>query len=85
MEKNLTTGSYGICVFSLEVLQQFLKREKVRSKKLLDNFQKNNDRYLSMQKEGIWVPFPQIDSISYRIKLEGHDEPFNDEIGRAHV
>ena len=73
MEKNLTTGSYGICVFSLEVLQQFLKREKVRSKKLLDNFQKNNDRYLSMQKEGIWVPFTQIDSISYRIKLEGHD------------
>ena len=79
MEKNLTTGSYGICVFSLEVLQEFLKKEKVRSKKLLDHLQKNNHRYLSMQKEGIWIPFPQIDSISYRIKLEGHDAPFNDE------
>ena len=79
MDKILSTASYGICVFSLEVLQKFLKKEKVRSKKLLENFQKNKDRYLALQKEGVWVPFPQINSIEYVIKLDGYDEPFNDE------
>lgn len=36
MDKILSTGSYGICVFSLEVLQDFLKKKRVRTKKLLE-------------------------------------------------
>jgi len=79
MDKILTTGSYGICLFSMEVLQDFLKREKIRSKKLLALFQKDKKRYLAAQKEGVWIPIPQIDSIKYLIKLEGKDEPFNEE------
>ncbi len=51
MDRVLTTGSYGICLFSLEVLQEFLKKEKIRSKKLLDRFQKDKKIYLAMQKE----------------------------------
>lgn len=79
MDKILDVSSYGICLFSLEVLQEFLKKEKVRSKKLLVNFQKNRDRYLALQKEGVWIPFVQIDSVKYVIKLDGYDSPFNDE------
>lgn len=79
MDKILTTSSYGICLFSLEVLQKFLKKEKVRSKKLLDVFQKDKNRYLASQKEGVWIPFAQINSIKYLIKLEGYDVPFDDE------
>lgn len=79
MDKILGISSYGICLFSLEILQNFLKKEKVRSKKVLENFQKNKDRYLAAQKEGVLVPFTQIDSIEYLIKLDGYDSPFNDE------
>lgn len=79
MDKILNTASYGICLFSLEVLQGFLKEKKIRSKKLLEKFQKNKELYLSTQKEGIWVPIPQINSVDYVVKLEGHDESFDDE------
>lgn len=79
MDKILSTGSYGICVFSLEVLQDFLKKKRVRSKKLLEKFQKDKGLYLDAQKEGIWIPFAQINSIDYIIKLDGHDAPFGDE------
>ena len=78
MDKILSTGSYGICVFSLEILQDFLKKKRVRSKKLLEKFQKNKDFYLDAQKEGIWIPFAGINSIDYVIKLEGSDVPFDD-------
>lgn len=33
MDRILDTGSYGICLFSIDVLQDFLKKEKVRTKK----------------------------------------------------
>ena len=79
MDKILTTSSYGICLFSMEALQDFLTREKIRSKKLLALFQKNKKKYLDAQKEGVWIPIPQIDSIKYLIKLEGYDKPFDDE------
>lgn len=79
MDKILTTSNYGICLFSLEVLQDFLKKEKIRSKKILKFFQLHPKRYLDSQKEGIWVPMTQIDSVKYLIKLDGYDLPFNDE------
>ena len=65
-------------VYSLEVLQDFLKKKRVRTKKLLEKFQKNKDFYLDAQKEGIWIPFAGINSIDYVIKLEGSDVPFDD-------
>ena len=100
MDRILSTYSYGICLFSMEVLQDFLKKEKIRSKKLLHKFQKDKKLYLAMQKEGIWFPISKINSGQHLIKLEGYDNTFNDEweqkfeiegfnlkieIGRAHV
>lgn len=78
MDKILSTSSYGICLFSMDVLQAFLKKEKIRSKKLLALFQKNKKKYLDAQKEGVWIPIPEINSIEYLIKLDGYDEPFDD-------
>lgn len=79
MDRVLSTYNYGICLFSLEVLQDFLKREKIRSKKILDKFQKNQELYLMTQKEGIWFPIAEINSGEYIIKLDGYDEPFGDD------
>ena len=80
MDKNLSVSGYGICLFSVGVLQDFLKKEKIRIKKLLNKFQKDKTLYLATQKEGVWVPVVQINSEHYMIKLDGYDE-----IGRAHV
>ena len=79
MDKDLSVSDYGICLFSVEILQEFLKREKVRSKKLLQKFQKDKKLYIATQKEGAWLPIVQIDSVHYIIKLDGYDEPFHDE------
>lgn len=70
MDRILSTYSYGICLFSMEVLQDFLKKEKIRSKKLLHKFQKDKKLYLAMQKEGIWFPISKINSGQHLIKLE---------------
>lgn len=79
MDKILDVSDYGICLFSLPILEEFLKKEKVRSKKLLNNFQKNHERYLRMLELGIWLPFLPIDSIDYIIKMEGYEPVFNDD------
>lgn len=79
MDKILSTYNHGICLFSVNVLHDFLKREKIRSKKVLEFFQKDENRYLTSQKEGIWIPIPQIDSGEYVIKLEGCDVSFDGE------
>lgn len=79
MNRVLDVSSYGICLFSLDVLQDFLKKEKVRSKKLLDNFQKNHDRYLATLEKGVWIPFLPINSIEYIVKVDGYEQSFSDE------
>ncbi|AIQ13841.1 hypothetical protein [Paenibacillus durus] len=79
MDKVLTATSYGVSVFSLDVLHEFLKKEKVRTKKVLKNFQDNHDRYLQSLREGAWIPFVPINAIKYSIKLENNGEFFNDE------
>jgi hypothetical protein len=78
MDRILTTGSYGICVFFFFFLHEFLKDARLKTKKLLDAFQKNPERYLAAIREGVWVPFVQIDSVDYIIKLDGCESPFDD-------
>ena len=79
MEKKLSTYNYGICLFSVDVLQSFLKKEKVRTKKLLAYFQKDENKYIATQKEGVWVPISQINSGQYVVKLDGYDSGFSEE------
>lgn len=79
MEKIVTTFSYGLCVISLENLQEFMKKEKIRSKKLLALFQKKDKKFLLSQERGVWMPIPQINAGDYIIKVQGVDQPFGDE------
>ena len=78
MNNVLDITNYGIALFSPTILQDFLKKEKIRSKKLLSKFEKDKDVYLKTLKEGIWMPIVKIDAGSYVIKLNGVDEPFDD-------
>ena len=45
-----------MCIFT-GGLQDFIKKKRVRSKKLLEKFQRDKEFYLDAQKEGIWIPF----------------------------
>ncbi|EEG94506.1 hypothetical protein ROSEINA2194_01634 [Roseburia inulinivorans DSM 16841] len=40
MDRILSTYSYGICLFSMEVLQDFLKKEKLDQKNYYINFKR---------------------------------------------
>ncbi|MDQ1166711.1 hypothetical protein [Flavobacterium sp. SORGH_AS_0622] len=79
IDKSLNISSYGICLFSIDILEDFLKNEKIKSKKLLKNFQDNHDRYLALLKKGIWLPFTPINSIEYIIKIENLGESFDNQ------
>ena len=79
MDKLLSASEYGICLFSFEVLQDFLKTNKKRSKKLLHLFQKDKKLYLKSQEQGIWFPMAGINFFEYVIKVDGFDEPFDGE------
>ncbi len=79
MEKIVTTFSYGLCVVSLENLQEFLREEKIRTKKLLSFFQKKDKKYLLSQQRGVWMPIPQINAGKYIIRVKDIDMPFDDE------
>ena len=79
MDRVLGAYGYGIALFSLPVLQDFLKTEKIRSKKLLAKLQKDKELYLRTQEQGILVPIVKIDAGGYIVKLDGYDEPFDEE------
>ena len=79
MDRMVIAGGYGICLFSADTLQDFLKREKIRKRKLLSLLQKDKELYLNTQREGIFIPLVGIDHYNYAIKLEGQDEPFDDQ------
>jgi hypothetical protein len=75
-DRILDTSSYGFCLFSTETLIDFLKNNKIRSKKLLDVFSKNHDLYLQSLVEGVWFPISPISSVKYNIKC-GENEQFD--------
>ena len=79
MDREICAADYGICLYSMEVLQDFLKREKIRSKKLLALFHKDKKLFLQLQKEGVWLPFAQIDAYHYYIKISNLGEKFDDD------
>ena len=80
MDRILSTYSYGICLFSMEVLQDFLKkRKKLDQKNYYINFKRIKNYIQLCKKEGIWFPISKINSGQHLIKLEGYDNTFNDE------
>lgn len=81
MEKIIETYNYGFSIFSCDVMTEFLKSEKIRSKKVLALLQKDKDTYLKTIEGGIWMPIPSIDAGKYVISFEGFDDSFDDSWG----
>ena len=79
MDRIIETSEYGICIYSMDVLQNFIKREKIRTKKLLSLFNKDKKKYIQLQKEGVWIPVMPIDSVEYCIKIKNNNEEFSGE------
>ena len=71
MDREVDAMGYGICIFSADTVQDFLKREKIRKRKLLSLLQKDKELYLSTQKEGILIPLVGINAYNYAIRLDG--------------
>ena len=47
MDRMVIAGGYGICLFSADTLQDFLKREKIRKRKLLSLLQKDTKLFIA--------------------------------------
>ncbi|MBO0593368.1 hypothetical protein I2486_18360 [Cellulophaga sp. E16_2] len=75
-ERKLEVSDYGIYLLSPQKVVSFFKKNKNKSKKFLNYFQKNQKNYIESLKEGVWLPILPIDSIEYLIKL---NEKFNDD------
>ncbi|MET2996870.1 MULTISPECIES: hypothetical protein [Flavobacterium] len=60
---------------SIDKLLSFFKENKIKSKKVLEVFQKNHELYLKSLEEGIWIPILPIESTKYII----NNIPLNNE------
>jgi hypothetical protein len=67
LEKKITITDYGIYIMSIEKMLVFLKENKIKSKKILEVFQKNHDLYIKSLQEGVWIPIVPIESTKYII------------------
>ncbi|CAM3764514.1 hypothetical protein FLBR109950_00140 [Flavobacterium branchiophilum] len=76
--KTLSVYDYGIFLLSEEVFLDFLKNNKVKSKNILNVFQKKHDLYLESILQGAWLPILPIDSVKYKIKITNINEKFDD-------
>lgn len=72
-EREILISDYGIYIMSIDSLVSFLKRNKIRSKKILSLFQKDHDLYINSLKEGVWIPIVPIISGKYVINGEFSD------------
>lgn len=52
----IDSGSYGICLFSLKEFSKYLKNNKIKSKSLIDFFNKNRSLSDETLKKGIILP-----------------------------
>ena len=60
MDRIVNSTEYGICLWSMDTLKVFLKSEKIRAKKLLALFQKDDEKYLKLQKMESGSPFHRL-------------------------
>ncbi len=79
MDRKIHATEYGICFWSMETFTGFLKKEKIRSKKLLALFQKDDKLFLKLVENGIWIPLPQVDSVDYCIKIKNLSEEYDNQ------
>ena len=79
MVRKVSTHNYGLCLFSMTKMQEFLKEKKIRSKKVLNVLQKKKDVYLDAIGNGIWLPIVGVASVEYRICVDGVDDSFEED------
>ena len=80
MNNQIKVSSYGILILSVEQFSSFLTEEKkTRVKKVLQLLQKELSLYKRSIQTGSWLPIPEIDSISYEIRIANIGDSFNEE------
>lgn len=77
MERMVSATEYGICLWSKEVLDGFMKHRLVK-KRLLAAFHFNHLLFLKLVKKGIWLTLPQIGCYNYYIAIKNFGEEFDD-------
>ncbi len=79
MSRILRVSGYGLQLYSVDCLLDFRKKARIRTKKMLDLFQKNHDKYMAILESKSWLAFPGIDSIYYQICFSHLNEKFTDD------
>lgn len=79
MNRIIDVASYGLAVFSIESLSDFVTSKNLRINNVLSFFQNNFSDYLESLKNGVWTPILPIDSIEYEIKITNLNESFNND------
>lgn len=75
----ITTSSYGLYLLSVDSFTNFLKKEKIKSKKIVAYLQKNHEKYIKSIEVGAWLPIVPIDSIKYIVKVKNLNQSFDED------
>lgn len=69
-KEKLTVFDYGIFIFSPSILAKFLKSNKVRTKNIVNYFDRNREKLCEAVSKGIFIPLSQVSSATYWISIE---------------
>jgi len=70
----LFVDGYGIMIFSADFLNEYVKKNHWKSKRILTFFNKNKDKYYQTIKDGILLPFNKISTYDYNIFIKENED-----------
>ncbi len=63
--KEIRLSDYGFFILSPSVMNDYILEKKIKPKKVLEQFESNNDVYLDSIYKGIWLPISGVDAKKY--------------------
>lgn len=78
-EKLLDAMGYGIGIISPSIFEAKRKEHKIKTKKMLSFFDKNNDVFYDFINNGAFIPLPKLPSYYYQVFFSfGSSEPLKE-------
>lgn len=66
-ERKIVADDYGFMALSIDTLETFISKKRIRSKKLLSLFSRNKELFNESIQQGIFLPINQIAVCSYQL------------------
>lgn len=78
IDKIISSQGYGIGIVSAPIFQELYKKHKIRTKKMLTYFDKNNNSFYDFIQNGAFIPISHIQNYYYQVFFNIGNAEFTD-------